>query len=38
MCGIFGYAGADANPGVLIEGIKSLEYRGLRLLGGLRRL
>ena len=28
MCGIFGYAGPDANPGVLIEGIKRLEYRG----------
>jgi glucosamine--fructose-6-phosphate aminotransferase (isomerizing) len=28
MCGIFGYAGPDANPDVLIEGIKRLEYRG----------
>ncbi|MGA2976965.1 MAG: glutamine--fructose-6-phosphate transaminase (isomerizing) [Spirochaetia bacterium] len=28
MCGIFGYAGPDANPEVLIEGIKRLEYRG----------
>jgi glutamine---fructose-6-phosphate transaminase (isomerizing) len=28
MCGIFGCAGADANPDVLIEGIKRLEYRG----------
>ncbi len=28
MCGIFGYAGEGANPGVLIEGIKRLEYRG----------
>ena len=28
MCGIFGYAGADANPEVLVEGIKRLEYRG----------
>jgi glucosamine--fructose-6-phosphate aminotransferase (isomerizing) len=28
MCGIFGYAGADANPSILIEGIKRLEYRG----------
>jgi len=28
MCGIFGYAGPDANPEVLVEGIKRLEYRG----------
>ena len=28
MCGIFGYAGPDANHEVLIEGIKRLEYRG----------
>jgi glutamine---fructose-6-phosphate transaminase (isomerizing) len=28
MCGIFGYAGPDARPEVLIEGIKRLEYRG----------
>jgi len=28
MCGIFGYAGADANPEILVEGIKRLEYRG----------
>jgi glutamine---fructose-6-phosphate transaminase (isomerizing) len=28
MCGIFGYAGPDANTEVLIEGIKRLEYRG----------
>jgi len=28
MCGIFGYAGADVNPEILIEGIKRLEYRG----------
>jgi len=28
MCGIFGYAGPDANPEILIEGIKRLEYRG----------
>jgi glutamine---fructose-6-phosphate transaminase (isomerizing) len=28
MCGIFGYAGPDANLEVLIEGIKRLEYRG----------
>jgi glucosamine--fructose-6-phosphate aminotransferase (isomerizing) len=28
MCGIFGYAGPDANPEALIEGIKRLEYRG----------
>jgi glucosamine--fructose-6-phosphate aminotransferase (isomerizing) len=28
MCGIFGYAGEGANPEVLIEGIKRLEYRG----------
>jgi glutamine---fructose-6-phosphate transaminase (isomerizing) len=28
MCGIFGYAGTDANPAVLVEGIKRLEYRG----------
>ena len=28
MCGIFGYAGAGANPEVLVEGIKRLEYRG----------
>jgi glutamine---fructose-6-phosphate transaminase (isomerizing) len=28
MCGIFGCAGAEANPDVLIEGIKRLEYRG----------
>ncbi len=28
MCGIFGYVGAGANPEVLIEGIKRLEYRG----------
>ncbi len=28
MCGIFGYAGPDARPEVLLEGIKRLEYRG----------
>jgi glucosamine--fructose-6-phosphate aminotransferase (isomerizing) len=28
MCGIFGYAGPDVNPAILIEGIKRLEYRG----------
>jgi glucosamine--fructose-6-phosphate aminotransferase (isomerizing) len=28
MCGIFGYAGPDANPEILVEGIKRLEYRG----------
>ena len=28
MCGIFGYAGPEARPDVLIEGIKRLEYRG----------
>jgi glutamine---fructose-6-phosphate transaminase (isomerizing) len=28
MCGIFGYAGPDANPEILMEGIKRLEYRG----------
>ena len=28
MCGIFGYAGPDVNPDILIEGIKRLEYRG----------
>ncbi|HVO38155.1 MAG TPA: glutamine--fructose-6-phosphate transaminase (isomerizing) [Spirochaetia bacterium] len=28
MCGIFGYTGSDANPHILIEGIKRLEYRG----------
>ncbi len=28
MCGIFGYAGTGAAPGVLVEGIKRLEYRG----------
>ena len=28
MCGIFGYAGPDARPEVLVEGIKRLEYRG----------
>jgi len=28
MCGIFGYAGPDVNPEILIEGIKRLEYRG----------
>ena len=28
MCGIFGYAGTGANPQVLVEGIKRLEYRG----------
>ena len=28
MCGIFGYAGEGANPEVLVEGIKRLEYRG----------
>ena len=28
MCGIFGYAGPDARPEILIEGIKRLEYRG----------
>jgi glutamine---fructose-6-phosphate transaminase (isomerizing) len=28
MCGIFGYAGPEARPGLLIEGIKRLEYRG----------
>jgi glutamine---fructose-6-phosphate transaminase (isomerizing) len=28
MCGIFGYAGPDANQEILLEGIKRLEYRG----------
>ena len=28
MCGIFGYAGPDARPELLVEGIKRLEYRG----------
>ncbi len=28
MCGIFGYVGEGATPGVLVEGIKRLEYRG----------
>ena len=28
MCGIFGYAGTEASPEVLVEGIKRLEYRG----------
>jgi glutamine---fructose-6-phosphate transaminase (isomerizing) len=28
MCGIFGYVGPDANPEILMEGIKRLEYRG----------
>jgi len=28
VCGIFGYAGPDANPEILVEGIKRLEYRG----------
>ncbi len=28
MCGIFGYAGAEASAHVLVEGIKRLEYRG----------
>jgi glutamine---fructose-6-phosphate transaminase (isomerizing) len=28
MCGIFGYSGPDANPEILVEGIKRLEYRG----------
>jgi glucosamine--fructose-6-phosphate aminotransferase (isomerizing) len=28
MCGIFGYAGPDANPEILVEGLKRLEYRG----------
>ena len=28
MCGIFGYAGPDARPDLLLEGIKRLEYRG----------
>jgi glucosamine--fructose-6-phosphate aminotransferase (isomerizing) len=28
MCGIFGYAGLDVSPEVLLEGIKRLEYRG----------
>jgi glutamine---fructose-6-phosphate transaminase (isomerizing) len=28
MCGIFGAVGADVNPGMLVEGIRRLEYRG----------
>jgi glucosamine--fructose-6-phosphate aminotransferase (isomerizing) len=28
MCGIFGYAGPEARPDLLVEGIKRLEYRG----------
>jgi glucosamine--fructose-6-phosphate aminotransferase (isomerizing) len=28
MCGIFGYAGPEARPELLVEGIKRLEYRG----------
>ncbi len=28
MCGIFGYIGAGVSPGILVEGIRHLEYRG----------
>jgi len=28
MCGIFGYAGRDFSPRILLEGVRRLEYRG----------